>query len=47
MRNEVVTLSMAVAEKLLKKNMDTDMNQKLVAECLKQFDGQHPAGKKS
>ena len=47
MRNEVVTLSMAVAEKLLKKNMDTDMNQKLVAECLKQFDGQQPAGKKS
>ena len=32
MRKEVVTLSMAVAEKLLKKNMDTDMNAKLVAE---------------
>ena len=34
MRKEVVTLSMAVAEKLLKKNMDTDMNAKLVAECI-------------
>jgi ATP synthase F0, B subunit len=45
MRNEVVTLSMAVAEKLLQKNMDTDMNQKLVAECLKSFDKQAAAGK--
>ena len=43
--NEVVTLSMAVAEKLLQKNMDTDMNQKLVAECLKSFDKQAAAGK--
>ena len=32
MRNEVVTLSMAVAEKLLNKNMDSDMNAKLVAD---------------
>ena len=37
MRKEVVTLSMAVAEKLLKKNMDTDMNAKLVAECINQL----------
>ena len=37
MRKEVVTLSMAVAEKLLKKNMDTDMNAKLVAECIHQL----------
>jgi F-type H+-transporting ATPase subunit b len=36
---------MAVAEKLLQKNMDTDMNQKLVAECLKSFDKQAAAGK--
>lgn len=37
MRKEVVTLSMAVAEKLLQKNMDTDMNAKLVAECIHQL----------
>ncbi len=37
MHNEVVTLSMAVAEKLLKKNLDTDMNAKLVADCISQI----------
>lgn len=37
MRKEVVTLSMAVAEKLLKKNMNTDMNEKLVAACIDQL----------
>ena len=37
MRNEVVTLSMAVAEKLLKKNRDPDMNAKLVANCIDQL----------
>ena len=37
MRKEVVTLSMAVAEKLLQKNMNTDMNAKLVAECINQL----------
>ena len=37
MRNEVVTLSMAVAEKLLQKNMDSDMNAKLVADCIDQL----------
>lgn len=37
MRNEVVTLSMAVAEKLLQKNMDPDMNAKLVADCIDQL----------
>lgn len=37
MRNEVVTLSMAVAEKLLKKNLDPDMNAKLVANCIDQL----------
>ena len=37
MRNEVVTLSMAVAEKLLQKNMDHDMNAKLVADCIDQL----------
>ncbi len=37
MRKEVVTLSMAVAEKLLQKNMDSDMNAKLVADCIDQL----------
>ena len=37
MRNEVVTLSMAVAEKLLKKNLDPDMNAKRVANCIDQL----------
>lgn len=40
MRNEVVTLSMAVAEKLLQKNMNNDMNAKLVADCIKKLDTQ-------
>ena len=37
MRKEVVNLSMAVAEKLLKKNIDSDMNAKLVADCIDQI----------
>ena len=37
MRNEVVTLSMAVAEKLLKKNLNPDMNVTLVAHCFEQL----------
>ena len=37
MRKEVVTLSMAVAEKLLQKNMNTDMNAARVAECINQL----------
>ena len=45
MRNEVVTLSMAVAEKLLKKNMDTDMNAKLIADCIEKIDAQKAAGR--
>jgi F-type H+-transporting ATPase subunit b len=45
MRNEVVTLSMAVAEKLLKKNMDTDMNAKLIADCIERIDAQKAAGR--
>ena len=45
MRNEVVTLSMAVAEKLLKKNIDTDLNSKLVAECIEKFDASQTPGK--
>ncbi|ERT61989.1 MULTISPECIES: F0F1 ATP synthase subunit B [Megasphaera] len=44
MRNEVVNLSMAVAEKLLKKNMDTDMNSKLIAECIEQMDARQANG---
>ena len=44
MRNEVVTLSMAVAEKLLKKNLDADMNAKLVANCIDQLHGNHVKG---
>lgn len=38
MREEVVSLSMAVAEKLLEKNMDTDMNSKLIKECMERMD---------
>ncbi|WP_301860335.1 F0F1 ATP synthase subunit B [uncultured Megasphaera sp.] len=37
MRNEVVTLSMAVAEKLLKKNLDSDGNAALISDCIKQI----------
>lgn len=44
MRNEVVTLSMAVAEKLLQKNMNTDMNAKLIAECIKKLDAPKTKG---
>lgn len=44
MRNEVVTLSMAVAEKLLNKNMDSDMNAKLVADCIDQLQPKHAKG---
>lgn len=44
MRNEVVTLSMAVAEKLLNKNMDSDMNAKLVAECIDQLQPKQAKG---
>ena len=45
MRNEVVSLSMAVAEKLLKKNIDTDLNSKLVADCIEKFDAGKATGK--
>jgi F-type H+-transporting ATPase subunit b len=45
MRNEVVTLSMAVAEKLLKKNIDQDMNTKLVADCLEKIGSRKAIGK--
>ena len=38
MREEVVSLSMAVAEKLLEKNMDTDMNSKLIKEGMERMD---------
>lgn len=44
MRNEVVTLSMAVAEKLLQKNLDPDMNAKLVANCIDQLQGNRVKG---
>jgi F-type H+-transporting ATPase subunit b len=44
MRNQVVTLSMAGAEKLLKKNMDTEMNQKLIADFIDKIDAQKAAG---
>jgi len=44
MRNEVVTLSMAVAEKLLQKNMDNDMNAKLVADCIQKLDAKQAKG---
>lgn len=44
MRNEVVNLSMAVAEKLLKKNLDADINSKLVAACIDQLHGNHVKG---
>lgn len=45
MRNEVVMLSMAVAEKLLKKNIDQDMNTKLVADCLEKIGSRKAIGK--
>ena len=45
MRNEVVSLSMAVAEKLLKKNIDADINSKLVADCIDKFDAGKATGK--
>lgn len=45
MRNEVVTLSMAVAEKLLKKSMDTDTNKKFVSDCLNKLGTQKALGK--
>ena len=44
MRNEVVTLSMAVAEKLLNKNMDSDINAKLVADCIDQLQPKQAKG---
>lgn len=44
MRNEVVTLSMAVAEKLLQKNVDNDMNAKLIAQCIDQIDKSQAKG---
>ena len=44
MRKEVVNLSMAVAEKLLKKNIDSDMNAKLVADCIDQIQTQRVKG---
>lgn len=44
MRNEVVTLSMAVAEKLLQKNMDNAMNAKLVADCIQKLDAKQAKG---
>ncbi len=44
MRNEVVNLSMAVAEKLLKKNLDADINAKLVAACIDQLHGNQAKG---
>lgn len=44
MRNEVVTLSMAVAEKLLNKNMDSGMNAKLVADCIDQLQPKQAKG---
>lgn len=40
MREEVVSLSMAVAGKLLKKNMNNDLNAKLVADCIEKLDAQ-------
>ena len=43
MRQEVVSLSMAVAEKLLEKNMDTDMNSKLIKECMDRMDAKRIA----
>lgn len=44
MRNEVVTLSMAVAEKLLKNNINTDRNAKLVKDCIAKLDMQKVTG---
>ena len=43
MRQEVVSLSMAVAEKLLEKNMNTDMNSKLIKECMERMDAKQLA----
>ena len=43
MRKEVVSLSMAVAEKLLEKNMNTDMNSKLIKECMERMDAKQLA----
>ena len=43
MRNEVVSLSLAVAEKLLEKNMNTDMNSKLIKECMERMDAKQLA----
>ena len=45
MRNEVVTLSMAVAEKLLKNNINTDRNEKLVHDCIAKLDMQKVTGR--
>lgn len=44
MRKEVVTLSMAVAEKLLEKNVDNKTNAKLVSQCIEQLQSQHVKG---
>ncbi len=44
MRNEVVTLSMAAAGKLLAKNLDQEVNARLVADCIKKLDSKS-AGK--
>ncbi|MCH4179005.1 MAG: F0F1 ATP synthase subunit B [Megasphaera sp.] len=44
MHNEVVTLSMAVAEKLLQKNMDNDVNTKLIADCIDRIHSQRAKG---
>ncbi|MCH4166691.1 MAG: F0F1 ATP synthase subunit B [Megasphaera sp.] len=44
MRNEVVTLSMAVAEKLLQKNINTDTNAKLIADCIDKIHVQQAKG---
>ena len=43
MRKEVVSLSLAVAEKLLEKNMNTDMNSKLIKECMERMDAKQLA----
>ena len=44
MSKEVDNLSMAVAAKLLKKNIDSDMNAKLVADCIDQIQTQRVKG---
>ena len=43
MRKEVVSLSLAVAEKVLEKNMNTDMNSKLIKECRERMDAKQLA----